>query len=70
MRHIRRLSAFISGHMPFIVPGLPRVGHRVSPRFLGPAKAAVPYLFAIITFQGSLAAQAAERSRRDGSAAA
>ena len=53
MRHIRRLSAFISGHMPFIVPVCLVLGIAF-PQVLGPAKVAVPYLFAIITFQGSL----------------
>lgn len=53
MRHIRRLSAFISRHMPFIVPVCLVLGIAF-PQVLGPAKVAVPYLFAIITFQGSL----------------
>ncbi|WP_297034422.1 bile acid:sodium symporter family protein [uncultured Enorma sp.] len=66
MHHIRRLSAFISGHMPFIVPVCLVLGIAF-PQVLGPAKAAVPYLFAIITFQGSLNTslhQVAETFRR------
>lgn len=53
MQQLRRLGAFVGSHMPFIVPVCVACGVLVPQVFI-PFKAAVPYLFALITFQGSL----------------
>lgn len=53
MQYIRKLSSFVSGHMPYLVPICVLLGI-LFPEVLTPVKTVVPYLFALITFQGSL----------------
>lgn len=53
MDTIRRAGDFIGGHMPYIAPVCVALGV-LFPDFFGQATWLVPYLFALITFQGSL----------------
>lgn len=50
---IKRLGGFVGSHMPFILPICVATGILFADQ-IAPAKAIVPMLFAVITFQGSL----------------
>lgn len=53
MDTIKRVGDFIGGHMPFIAPICVALGVLL-PQVFGQVTWLVPYLFALITFQGSL----------------
>lgn len=53
MSGIQRVGDFIGGHMPFIAPVCVAAGV-LFPQVFGHVSWTVPYLFALITFQGSL----------------
>ena len=52
-RLVKRTGTFVGGHMAFVVPLCLVVGIALPDAF-GSIKGAVPYLFAVVTFQGSL----------------
>ena len=62
MGAVRRLGNFVGGHMPYIVPVCVAAGV-VFPDVFGRVSWTVPYLFALITFQGSLSATLSQVAR-------
>ena len=50
---IKRVGTFVGSHMPFVIPSCIIVGC-LAPDVFATIKWIVPYLFAVITFQGSL----------------
>ena len=53
MERWKQLGAFIGKHMAYFVPLCVATGVLL-PGVFGPLKAIVPFIFAIMTFQGSL----------------
>ncbi len=62
MGAVRRLGNFVGGHMPYIVPVCVAAGVAF-PDVFGRVSWTVPYLFALITFQGSLSATLSQVAR-------